>query len=53
MHAKCGECLRHKDDSAQAGHDLDHRTARFCAPARGMIYPGTKFRIGELSLILF
>jgi hypothetical protein len=44
--------MRHKDDSAQENkghrHDLDHRTARFCAPARGMIYPGTKFRIGAV-----
>lgn len=44
--------MRHKDDSAQEnkGHryDLDHRIARFCAPARGMIYPGTKFRIGAV-----
>jgi hypothetical protein len=44
--------MRHKDDSAQENkrhrHDLDHRATRICAPARGMIYPDTKSRIGAV-----
>lgn len=46
--------MRCKDDSAKENkghrHDLDHRTARFCAPARGMIYPSTEFRIDAVVM---
>ena len=46
--------MRQKDDRAQENkghrHDFDHRIARFCAPARGVIYPGTKFRIGAIVI---
>jgi hypothetical protein len=46
--------MRQKDDSAQENkghrHDFDHRITRFCAPARGVIYPGTKFRIGAIVI---
>src|SRR4051794_36362369 len=45
--------MRHKYDSEQGPrHDLDHRTTRFCAPAQGMIYSGTKFRIGAVVVKL-
>ena len=49
MHAKRGECMRHKDQQLKP---LTYRSVLH-ASALGMIDPRLKFRRGELSLILF